>query len=62
MPISEDIRDELISDEPPAYRTKTPTDLKEEMRRRGLELRGRRKKADYVRALQESDERDLDSY
>lgn len=61
-PIAEDRRNELTSEDPPNYGAKSDAELKAEMRRRGLELHGRRKKVHYVRALLESDQRDLDSY
>jgi len=61
-PFAKDRCDQLQSNLLPDYGTKTDSELKAEMRDRGLELRGRRKTAHWVKALQASDQNDLKLY
>ena len=61
-PFAKDRCDQLRSNPLPDYGTKTDSELKAEMRDRGLELRGRRKTAHWVKALQASDQHDLKLY
>jgi hypothetical protein len=59
---SEERRLELESGEFPNYALKTMDELKDEMRQRGLELRGRRKIAHFVKALTDQDSDDIIRY
>ena len=61
-PFSKDRCDQIESGKLTDYGTNTDVQLKEEMRRRGLELRGRRKTVHYIKATQASDERDFERY
>jgi hypothetical protein len=61
-PFNQDRCDELDSANLPNYKARSDLELKDAMRSRGIELLGRRKKAHYVRALEASDNEDLQRY
>ncbi|KAF2820093.1 hypothetical protein CC86DRAFT_412558 [Ophiobolus disseminans] len=61
-PLSKDRCDQLELARPPDYSARADNELKLEMRARGLEMRGRRNTAHWVKALEASDKRDLKRY
>jgi hypothetical protein len=61
-PFSEARRAMLGSEESPNYENQTVFELRREMKRRGIELRNRTRKAHFVVALRQKDEKDLERY